>query len=112
MIDPSKANNFFYDEKNGFSFVDLNFASKKELEKSDIANYIVLQFRNQLSNFWDEVDTNLKKKYIENISTLYKHIKEGFLLAGLKKSECKKCVITEEKSVAKCKHEMSQGTSI
>ena len=31
LIDPSKESNFFYDDKNGFSFIDLNFFSKQRL---------------------------------------------------------------------------------
>ena len=83
-IDPSKRNNFFYDEAVGFSFIDLNFANSKQNENNP---YIVRGIISQFRPFFLEKNCTSasRKEYLNMQIKLLKKLKTALLEANFNK---------------------------
>lgn len=88
-VDPSKSSNFFYDENEGFSFIDLCFLSHAKLKKIEVAQYIAAQFRDRVKQYGFKFDSpQMQQEYEKNMSLIYQNMAKAFIAAGLSIEEC------------------------
>ena len=83
VVDPSKPNNFLYDYKNGFIFIDINIGKKRKLSDSYIAYCVIMNLVNRFPKIVVLEDfAKTKSKVItllpENLKEIILVVKEIF----------------------------------
>jgi hypothetical protein len=86
-VDPSKRGNFFYDEQEGFYFIDLNFHKddRDSAEKlvEDSVKYSMGQFRTIYDGTFKQFPEDEQEAYATASKEIFANIARGFTMAGI-----------------------------